>query len=245
MAGNSIVIYSSLFGKRGNLTEPKVVPQGCDLVFFTDRDDITSKTWEVRKVKVETEDPRRASRHPKILPHLYLTDYRYSVYMDANLELRGDVKELVNEYLVEKKAKLALFSHKNNKDSRDCVYDEYDALMEGYRKGRRQDDPEVMRVQIEEYEKAGYPKHAGLAVTMVILREHNDPDVVRAMECWWSEYMAHSKRDQLSFNYSMWKSNLPVTYLPGDSRDNKYLKHHAHIQKSVFRRAWERIWQIF
>ena len=34
-----------------------------------------------------------------------------------------------------------------------------------------------------------------------------------------------SKRDQLSFNYSMWKTNTPFVYFDGDSRDNKYFLH--------------------
>ena len=42
------------------------------------------------------------------------------------------------------------------------------------------------------------------------------------MEQWWEEIKYGSKRDQLSFNYSMWKTKTPFIYFRGDSRNTKY-----------------------
>ena len=42
------------------------------------------------------------------------------------------------------------------------------------------------------------------------------------MSKWWEEIKYNSKRDQLSFNYSAWKTGVKFNYMDGDSRDNKY-----------------------
>ena len=42
------------------------------------------------------------------------------------------------------------------------------------------------------------------------------------METHWDELKYNSKREQLSFNYIAWKTNLKFSYIQGDSRDNDY-----------------------
>jgi hypothetical protein len=42
------------------------------------------------------------------------------------------------------------------------------------------------------------------------------------MEDWWTEIKYNSKRDQLSFNYIVWKNKFNFVYLQGDSRNNEY-----------------------
>jgi len=63
------------------------------------------------------------------------------------------------------------------------------------------------------------------------LRKHNEPLVIEAMELWWEELKYNSKRDQLSFNYSTWKTNLEFNWVNGDIRDDGYTKEVRHKQK--------------
>jgi len=72
------------------------------------------------------------------------------------------------------------------------------------------------------YIAESYPTNKSLAVTMQLLRRHNEVDCIKAMERWWQEIKYNSKRDQLSFNYTMWKTEMTFNYFAGDSRDNKY-----------------------
>jgi hypothetical protein len=51
------------------------------------------------------------------------------------------------------------------------------------------------------------------------------------MERWWQEIKYNSKRDQLSFNYCMWKTEMLFNYFSGDSRDNKYFLHTGKHKK--------------
>jgi hypothetical protein len=75
---------------------------------------------------------------------------------------------------------------------------------------------------MEHYIQEKYPQNNSLAVTMQLLRRHNKKDCIKAMEQWWQEIKYNSKRDQLSFNYIAWKTNLKFNYIQGDSRNNEY-----------------------
>ena len=78
---------------------------------------------------------------------------------------------------------------------------------------------------MNKYLNEEYPSNNSLAVTMQLLRRHNKKDCIKAMEQWWEEIKYGSKRDQLSFNYSMWKTNTSFVYFNGDSRSTKHFLH--------------------
>ena len=49
------------------------------------------------------------------------------------------------------------------------------------------------------------PENYGLVQTNIMVRKHNDQYCKDLMEKWWSELKDYSHRDQLSFNYALWK----------------------------------------
>ena len=235
---NKIVIYTAIFGGKDNLIEPKFIPKGCDFVCFTDGD-FKSGVWDVRKVEPNSNDPVRSAKIYKILPHKYLAEYENSIWIDGNLLVRGDVNELVKKYL--ENVNLAVFSHsehkkrwkklfwvKDKRDCRSCIYDEAEYLLKIGEQGKYKDNTDLIKKQVERYREKGYPKDNGLLVGMVILRKHNKQDVAKTMEDWWKEISSGSRRDQLSFNYVVWKNKLKFVYLKGDSRRNKYFLHIQH-----------------
>ena len=223
---NDLVIYTAIFGGKDKLIKPKYIPQNCDFVCFTDSD-FKSKIWKIRKIKPWYNDPVRNARKIKILPHKFLNEYKYSVWIDGNILLRGDVRKLIDEYLND--SNFAVHDHLQNKaDPRGCVYREAEALLNLEKKGQFKDNPEIIKRQISKYRYEGYPEDCGLAVTMEVLRRHNEKDVIKVMEDWWVELKNNSRRDQLSFNYVAWKNNFKFTYIPGDSRDNEFFKHKPH-----------------
>jgi len=235
----NIVVYTAIFGGKDDIILPEFLPENADFVCFTDSD-ITSDVWDVRREKPISDDPVRSAKIYKVLPHKFLSEYEYSVWIDGNILLRGDVNKLIEKYLVDG-VNLAIFDHmqhkkrwkkifwiKNTEDCRDCVYDEAQYLLRMNKDGKYKDDPNLIVRQISKYKKDGYPKHNGLAVTMIILRRHNEPDVMKVMDDWWDEIKNNSRRDQLSFNYVAWKNNLNFVYMKGDSRRNKYFLHTRH-----------------
>ena len=209
---NSKIIYTTIFGGYDDVTKPNL-PTDWDWKCFS----------EENSIPIYTDNTRNAKKF-KVLPHRYLQDYEYSIFIDGNMYVVGNVDELIEKYLSD--SNIAFFDHnKNRMDPRDCIYDEYNAIMNLGKNDPNQnfkDNPQVMYDQVKRYQDEGYPSHNGLITGMVILRRHNEKDCIRVMEDWWTEIKYGSKRDQLSFNYVAWKNNTKFNYMDGDSRNNEY-----------------------
>ena len=224
------VVYTSIFGGYDEIIKQNL-PGGWDWKCFS----------EENSLSLYTDNNRNAKRF-KVLPHRYLQNYEYSIFIDGNMIIRGDVNKLVDKYL--SNSNVAFFSHDNNfLDSRNCAYREAQTIFKLGEKNMNltpergnlnyKDNLELIKNQMERYSMVGYPKDNGLITGMVILRRHNEKDCIEVMEDWWTEIKYNSKRDQLSFNYIAWKNNLKFNYMDGDSRDNKYFYRNtdAHIGK--------------
>lgn len=200
------VIYTCISGNYDTLKEPKFVDPEFDYICFTDQD-ITSNFWEIRPLPKDTEGLSQVKKQRKIKvnPHLYLPDYEFSVWVDANVELRGSVEFYVEENCPKERGVFSVGLH----PQRDCVYDEFEACLR-YKK----DTKEIMGPQVEGYKAEGYPEHNGMVQTGILLRYHNDPECKKIDEMWWREIEVKSHRDQISFNYVLWKiPNAKVNFL--------------------------------
>lgn len=223
---NRIVIYTAIFGGYDELVEPDFLPEGCDFICFTDRD-LNSKIWQIKKVELLVGDMTRSARNYKILAHRFLADYEYSIWVDGNILVKNDANQLINKYLND--YNMAVYDHRQTKrDSRGSVFEEAEVLIKMASNGKYKDDPNIIKDQIVKYRQENFPDNNGLISSMIMLRRHNQPDVVQTMEDWWSEIQNHSRRDQLSFNYVAWKNNLNFVYMDGDSRDNDFFSWRPH-----------------
>ena len=224
-----IAVYTSIFGGYDILHENQYKMDGVDYLCFTDSD-LKSDTWKIIKSTPIYKDSNRNAKKYKILPHRYLKNYDYSVWIDGNILIINDIRDLVKQH------KYQVFDHnKTILDPRDCIYQEYNAIIQlGQQNVNYKDDPQVMHKQVNRYLKEGYPPNNGLATNPILLRNHNDIEIIKNMEDWWVEIKHNSKRDQLSFNYISWKNKFNFTYLEGDSRKNKYFsqtgRHKKHIK---------------
>ena len=237
---NKKVIYTSIFGNYDTIREHLYVPEGYDLVLFTDSD-IKSTQWDVRKQIPLYEDNARNAKRYKILPHRFLSDYDTSIYIDGSFVIKDDINILINKYL--STADAAFFDHNQQEeyDRRNCIYKEAAAILNFgainmQRKPSRgklnyKDDPDIIQNQIQRYHSEGFPEELGLVIGGIILRNHNSLECIKTMEDWWSEIKYNSKRDQLSFNYIAWKNNFKFNYIPGQTRNNKYFDYIKHSNK--------------
>lgn len=223
-----VAIYTSIFGQYDNLIEDQIKLDGFDYICFTDAD-IRSSTWKVVKSTPIYKDPNRNAKKYKVLPHRYLKDYDYSIWIDGNIKVVGDVTKAIDESVYR------VYDHNQTLlDPRDCLYEEANAIFTlGYNNTMRnpekgilnyKDNPYIIEKQINRYKSEGYPKNNGLATNPIIFRRHNDKKVIDLMESWWEEIKYNSRRDQLSFDYVCWKNNFKYSLLSGDSRDNEFFK---------------------
>ena len=71
----------------------------------------------------------------------------------------------------------------------------------------------------------------------MLIRNHNEQDCIDLMEAWSNELDNGSLRDQLSFNYVMWKQNKMINIINEELVDGKYLTIvYGHNGKSSIRK---------
>ena len=190
-----IVVYTACFGDYDEI-QPVIVESDAEFVAITDSEGPIDGWRVVNHRGLPIPDPRLRARMYKALPHVMFPDADVWIWHDANIQLLVPPELLVADWLGY--ADLAAPLH----PSRDCAYGE------GHRciaKGK--DTRENLEAQMSSYTDAGYPEHNGLAETRVIIRR-NTEDIVRFNEAWWGEISAKSVRDQVSFNYSAWRTGI-------------------------------------
>ncbi len=169
--------------------------------------------WEVRDIETHDPDPRRQAKLPKAMPERFFPEARYSLWIDGNVALIHpfDVHRLIDEFLAD--ADLCIARH----HARTCLYQEAAVC-----RARRLDLADVIDRQITRYRREGLPAGYGLNEAAVILRRHTD--AVREFDRqWWQEICDGSRRDQLSLDYALWKTALPIAEFPLPIQDNNGL----------------------
>jgi len=202
-----------MVGKYDQLQEPLFKPNNVDYIIVIDGPPPSSDTWksiDIRSIKgIPPLDGSRVSRYIKLHPHLFLNEYDYSIYIDANIKTVGDMRYLI--YLLNQYGFIA-----NLHRHRDCIYEELEACIR-----LKKDDPQIMRKQIDSYRNAAMPERYGLIEANLIVRDHHNPACIEIMEKWWQEIAKHSGRDQLSLPFVLWKMGIPVSEI-GKISDNVF-----------------------
>ena len=236
-----IVVYTAIFGGYNELIEQPQF-ENVDYVCFTDRN-LLSSSWKVVVVPEPQvgDDNTRNNRYYKILPHLHLQDYQYSIYIDGNFIIKKNPQLLIKNFLNEE-VSMACFDHNQTiMDPRNCVYQEYEAIVAlAETENKVKDDLEVIKKHIDFLKSENYPENNGLISGGVLVRKHFDEKLIKVMEEWWYFVKNFSKRDQLSFNYVAWKHHFKYNVIPGDIRkknDYVYLlgKHKSNIAKDLWK----------
>jgi hypothetical protein len=218
------VIYTAIFGKIDPLYLPPFLEPNWDFICFTDDMALSREHTCVRYIdKPMFQDPCRSAKIFKILPHMYLAKYEYSLWIDSNVIITGEVFPAMEHYMNMGK-KMVLHRH----PTAECAYDEAQACIQ-----MNKDDPGVIRAHVQRIKNSGYPAKNGMGKCTVLLRKHMDLDVIRVDETWWNEIRTGSRRDQISFNYSCWKHNFEPAYFEWNILYNDYFhwqKEHGDFQ---------------
>lgn len=224
---NKIAIYTSIIGEIDNLIEPDFDIPGCDLILFTNRKDIQSDVYDVRYWPDIYENERLSSRAPKLLPHFFLSDYEYSMWIDGRVVLRNEQLADFIKHAVSEKP-WAVYSH----PERDDLFEEAKLCKE-----IGKDSAEKIDKQIYRYKSEGYDNQEELVANTVIIRKHMNSDVAQFNEKWWLEIQNESIRDQLSFPYLAWKHKLEYEIIDGNIRKNKFLRILRYKQRDSFKKG--------
>ncbi len=212
-----IIVYTAITGGFDQLREPEIIDDNFKYVCFTDNNNFTSDIWDIRKIEIEDGDYNRTAKKIKVFPHIYFPDNSWSIWIDGQLQITGDLQKLVNKYI--RKSNLLCFLHQ----VRTCIQEEAEVC-----KLLGHDDAMVIDRQLKYIMSTGYKDDNELIAGGFLVRQHNEPDVINLMNDWWEMIYAGSRRDQLSFNYVAWKNNFVFDITDLNIMDNEYIKRYSH-----------------
>lgn len=216
-SGNKKVVFTAIFGNYDNLKTPEYINPDWDYVCFTDNRNVESDVFTVKHVNQRFENVTKNARMIKLLSHLFLINYEYSLWIDGSVKLRGkNIDELININLSSNY--ISLHSHVK----RDCVYAEANACMTA-----KKDRNDILSRQIAEYRSEGLPQSVGLFETAEIVRRQWAPEVQMLNALWWQQLDAFSIRDQIALPYVFWKHNFTSCPMEG----NQWLDAYFHMYK--------------
>lgn len=186
-----------------------------------------SNGWIIRSLPSFSPDPCRNAKHPKILPHVHFPDTDYSIWVDGSIEIVSLLPPigLISQALCN--ADIAVFKHRR----RSCIYDEADACIQA-----NKDNHDVIKTQVNAYRLAGYPPNNGLGECSVIIRRHTDA-ARKFNEAWYQEICTYSRRDQLSFDYTAWRTGIPYGLATGTIARNEHFRrgrHTKHCEERIY-----------
>lgn len=178
-----------------------------------------SPTWKFLPSTNLYTDPRRNARYHKLLPHEAFPDFDVWIWIDGSIEVKASIPFLIENWMIG--YDIVAFEHPD----RNCSYDEATVV-----KGKGYDYPDVIDRQVRKYKSEGYPKDWGLSETKIIMR-YNTPEMIEFNKLWFYELTTGSLRDQLSFDYCVWKSGLKLNRVTPFQKGQEALVYYKHAKQ--------------
>lgn len=197
-------VYTVITGGYDKLL-PIPHDEKCDFICFSDQTIPDTKGWKVIKINNKKLDAISLSRHIKIMPHQYLDNYDFSLYIDGNIQIISNLSLLLST--IHEDTPIAIFKHL----FRQNIYDEGEACIQQGKVAKV-----VMEKQLQKYKDDKTFIQNDMYEANVLFRHHKDPNTIKLMEYWWNEFVNHSKRDQISLPYAIAKTGVTPKLLAGD-----------------------------
>ncbi|CAF2081049.1 probable hexosyltransferase MUCI70 [Brassica napus] len=213
---HDVIVASAIFGKYDIIQEPVNISEMArnNIPFYMFIDEETHSylkntssysddnkrvgLWRIIVVhNVPYTDARRNGKIPKLLLHRLFPNVRYSIWLDAKLQLVVDPYQILERFLWRTNSSIAMSRH----------YRRFDVFVEAEaNKAARKYDNASIDYQVEFYRKEGLTPYtdAKLPITSdvpegcTIIREHIP--ITNLFTCvWFNEVDRFTSRDQLSF----------------------------------------------
>jgi len=195
-----IIIYSCVTGYYDQLTDHEFTDNRINYLFFSDTIRSVPKEWHMRSIAgMDSLSNKDKNRFIKMHPHLVLPEHDISIYIDGNIQIVGDVYNLIDKCMA---SNLDIFMYQH--PFRNCIYQEAETcIIESLEW--------IWKVSshMRRYSKLNYPSDNGLFELNILIRK-NTTKVRSLMDHWWNEYSSGAKRDQLSLTYSATALEIPI-----------------------------------
>ena len=215
---NKICVYTCITGNYDDLQEIKKKEKGIDYYCFTNNKNVHSNSWEVIYIEDNELSNLTLARKVKILGNDIINKYDIALWMDGSSQFRKPIKDFIKKYFT-KDDIFTAFKH----GERDNIKEECFECV----RMRKEQKSKVKRL-LKFYKEENYNFDNGLIESTVFIKR---PQVIETMEMWFSMLKEYSNRDQLTFNYCLTKTKMPVHWINLKVFDNEWLKHRIHNPK--------------
>ncbi len=222
-----IYVYSCVTNGYDLLFPPAIQRRDVKFALFSDLSQ-TFGAWRLLPLQIDLACPISSNRHHKFFPHRLFPNADYSIYIDGNIGIIGDISALIDEFIASNAA-IGVFRHRDRKN----VLEEVIACID---KGRF-DDADMLSYtgQIKFMLSDGMPDDQPLTDNAIIFRSHKHEKLTQAMDDWWAQFNTYTKRDQISLPYVLWKNNVPTKIWNWSFRErNEYFEKYPH-KGNIFR----------
>lgn len=213
-----VAIYTALYGDRDQLKNPLYDIEDADLFCFTDNKKLKSKHFNVVYREPSHSDPNRSAKKFKVLGDPILRNYKYTFWVDGSILIKfTDPKELA-EYLLQGKD-IAFFGHPDGRKG----FEEFEFILQNNAM-HNFDDSEKIESQMNKYKSENMPEDLPVLAGGLIVRNNLSERIEKFNQSWWKEIETHSKRDQLSLPYVLWKTGIPYHQIGGLLWNNEIIE---------------------
>lgn len=210
------VVYTCVEGEAVP-AQPREVHPAWEWICFTDRkekhgtqDGVWKYCWAE---EAQSLGKRVWKQKYKILCHEIWPEYDYSIYLDPDIVVLGNLREFAAVY-GEGHSFLGFPLLKE-----ECLYEDisYTDMVD--------DDENIsIRRKIFQYEKEGYPRYHGLLDGRVMIRSHKDEKLCQVLELWWRECQEAGWYADHIFHYAAWKLQYFFALSNLFLEENRYFK---------------------
>ena len=198
-----IAVYTCICGDYDNIIEQTITHKNADFYCFTDDKNKKSNLWNIIDIKKYTNlyDCTLINRFFKWNPHIFFSQYKYSLYIDGNLEIISPLFWKRISDLIERNCKIAIAKHPFRKS----IYEEGRICIK-YRK----DNPEKIKHYLKYIQNCNHFKNDNLLYQNgLVFREHNNNKIIEFDTKIYELLSKFTKRDQLILPYV--RQNLKIT----------------------------------
>lgn len=196
---NKIAVFTCITNGYDDIKEPAYIDKDAEYFIISENPPTPASIYQwidVKKVVPEyITDYKDQNRYCKMHGAEIFKEYRYSIYLDGSVLIKGPITDFINQI---SDCGLALFPH----PKRESIFEEGITLCWlGY-------DKQGITNQLHRYMEEGIPLVTGLFACGIIARDNKNSIATKIMHEWFYEYMNGVKRDQLSFTYVLWKNGI-------------------------------------
>ncbi len=198
-----IAIYTCIVGKYDEILQPQMIEGNCDYYLVSDNkpQNCLYKWVPLSSLDIpEGLNNSLINRYCKINAHKLFPQYKYSIYLDGNIELKQNISKKYLSKIENKASRIACLKRQTRVS--DIYQDSIHVLV-----SELENEEKVYR-QMEKYWREGLPRNHRQLCGRVLVREHNHPNCIKIMKDWWNEVSTQAYRDQLSFMYAVWKNGF-------------------------------------